>query len=67
VAGKDDCKGRLEATTISDVLVIFLVTFPKGDLFIFGKSERIFEKPDVCGKHVFDVVVYLMAQMPDLK
>ena len=26
VAGKDDCKGRLEATTISDVLYIFLVT-----------------------------------------
>jgi len=67
VAGKDGCKARLEATTKSDVLIIFLVTFPNRDLFIFGKSEGILEKPDVCGKHVFHVVVYLMAQVPHLK
>ena len=47
MGGKDGCKGRLEATTISDILYLF----GQGNFIFIGKSQGIL-KTDVCGNHV---------------
>ena len=57
MGGKDGCKGRPEAATISDILYLF----GQGN-FIFirkksGKSQGIL-KTHVCGNHVMGSCIY---------
>jgi len=46
MGGKEDCKGRLEDATISDISYLF----GQEILFLSGKSQGIL-KSDVCGNH----------------
>jgi len=54
MGGKDGCKGRLEAATISDILYFY----GKGNfIFIKEKSRKSqgILKSDVCGNHAKDL------------
>ena len=65
MAEMDGCQGRLETTTICDILYIFLVTW--GILFISGDNEGILKSQMSVGNIFLHVVVYLIDQLPDLK
>ena len=53
MGGKDGCKGRLEAATVS-TFCIYLV---REILFLSGKNQGIL-KTDVCGNHVKAIPIF---------